>query len=335
MTKRTKKNRSKDNKGRNPSVIIPLLGGLDRNVLVRSVIVVAGLICLVEVLNLYHGDVTKDYKVRSTLSISGATDSCGHFNAWGVASIGRDRILVVDQGGNRLLLFDRQGDCVKSWGKAGSGPGEFHEPSGATSDGKGHVFVMDTWNTAIKGYDENGKQVLDLNLANKNLYGPRGIGFDGRDFVLADTGSHRIALISPDGSVAATWGRRGTGEGEYQGPQDVAADGKGHYFVADTENHRVQCLDQDGRVTKVLKFKKGVASVAVDAKGRLFVSTSNSEGYSCIKAYTIQGDYLGDLRDEKGGLVPGDRGLTVTPEDTLVCAGGDHVYFYQLPDSVR
>jgi hypothetical protein len=167
-------------------------------------------------------------------------------------------------------------------------------------------------------------------LSDKNVYGPRGIAFDGKNFILADTGSHRILLLSPDGHVAGSWGSIGTGEGQFKGPLDVATDGKGNYFVADSDNRRVQWLDQDGKVLKVLKYKSGVASVAVDKEGRFYVSTATN-GFSCVKIYSIKSGYLGDLKDEKGNLVSGDRGLAVSSDDVLMVAGGDHVALYQVP----
>ncbi len=300
-------------------------------VFIRILIALVLIVCVVESMNLFHGETVKDYKVQSIITFGGETNKCGTFNAWGVGPIGKDKIMVVDQGNNRILVFDRKGNCLKTWGKLGTGPNGFHEPSGMVSDDKGFGYVIDTWNSAIKGYDENGKQILNLDLGDKNLYGPRGIGYDGKNFLLADTGSHRILVIAPDGHVAASWGRSGTEEGQFKGPQDVVSDGNGNYFVADTENSRVQWLDQDGKVLKVFKFKKNIPALAVDKEGRLFVSATTSDGFSCVKAYSLKSGYLGDLKDEKGALVSGDRGLAISSDDVLMIAGGDHVALYQVP----
>jgi hypothetical protein len=299
-------------------------------IIVRLLIALVLIVCVVESMNLFHGETPKDFKVQTLSVFSGDSTKCGSFNAWGVGPVGKDKIMVVDQGNNRILVFDRQGNCLKTWGKEGKGPLGFHEPSGMTSDDKGYGYVMDTWNSAIKGYDENGKEVLNLDLSDKNVYGPRGICFDGKNFIIADTGSHRILLLSLDGHVAGSWGSIGTGEGQFKGPLDAASDGKGNYFIADSDNRRVQWLDQDGKVVKVFKYKAGVAAVAVDKEGRFYVSTATN-GYSCVKIYSIKNGYLGDLKDEKGNLVSGDRGLAVSSDDVLMIAGGDHVALYQVP----
>lgn len=112
---------------------------------------------------------------------------------------------------------------------------------------------------------------------------------------------------------------------------DIATDEKGNYFVADSENDRLQWLNQDGKVVKVFKYKFGVQSVAVDKEGRFFVSTANNDGNGCIKAYSMKEGYLGDLVDEKGSTIPGDYGLAVGPGDVLMISGGDQIALYQLP----
>ncbi len=303
--------------------------GSSKNI-VWILIAVVVVIFAVESTNLFHGEVVKDFPVQSVLMITNH-NKCGDFNAWGITPVGKDRIMVVDQGHNRVLLFDRQGNCLKDWGKGGKGPMEFNEPSGITSDDKGNGYVIDTWNSAIKGFDENGKEILVAHLSNGNFYGPRGIGFDGHNFVVADTGSHRVALVDMDGKLLTTWGASGKEPGQYHGLLDAVSDEKGDYFIADSENDRVQWLDQDGKVVKIFKCRAGVASVALDKEGRLYVSTGTGNGSSCVKAYSLKDGYLGDLKDEKGNLVQGDRGMAVTQDDVLMIAGGGQVAFYKLP----
>ncbi|HUO57546.1 MAG TPA: NHL repeat-containing protein [bacterium] len=289
-------------------------------------------ICAVEAWNLFTNKPPKPFQVQRLLDIIPAKSSCGPFNAWGVSPIGKDRILVVDQGGNRLLVFDRQGNCVKSWGKAGTSTNQFREPSSAVSDGKGNAYVIDTWNTSIKGFDENGKPVGYIDLSyNKNFYGPRGLSMAGKNFLVADTGNHRIVVVSPEGNILAVFGKKGNGKGEFEGPQSVCMDSKGGFLVADTENGRLQWLDQDGKVQKMYKFTGSVNSVTVDKQGRFYVANGDNAG--CIKVYSPSGNLLGNLVDEKGS---GDsfhsiRSMVVDPNNVLMTSTSDLVALYQLP----
>ena len=317
------------NSGMPPSQLAP--SGQSKWI-VRGLIAVVVAVCVVEGLNLTKSETPKSYKVQSLLMIKGSIQKCGSFSAWGVAPVGKDKIMVADHGNNRILLFDREGKCIKIWGKAGSGAMEFHEPSGMTSDDKGNAYVIDSWNGSIKGFDQNGKEILNTTLPTSgSFYGPRGIAFDGHDFAIADTGSQRIGIVSVDGKVETFWGGGGKEPGKFKAPLDIATDEKGNYFVADSENDRLQWLNQDGKVVKVFKYKFGVQSVAVDKEGRFFVSTANNDGNGCIKAYSMKEGYLGDLVDEKGSTIPGDYGLAVGPGDVLMISGGDQIALYQLP----
>lgn len=299
--------------------------------IVRGLLAIVAVFCVVEFFNLSNSDVVKDYKVQAVLTIDGTNTKCGPINVWGIAPVGKDKIMVADHGNNRMLIFDRKGNCIKSWGKGGRGPMEFTEPSGMTSDDDGNAYVIDTWNGAIKEFNEAGKELKVIPLSTDGyFYGPRGLCFDGHNFAIADTGSHHVAIVSPDGKMQATWGGMGTSEGKFKGLLDVAFDQKGGYLVADSENCRLQWLDQDGKVKKVYKYKSGVAAVACAKDGRFFVSTGNGLT-SLIKAYDAKGTYLGDMRDEKGNLIPGQSGLAVSQDGLLMVAGGTFVALYQLP----
>ena len=43
------------------------------------------------------------------------------------------------------------------------------------------------------------------------------------------------------------WGTAGSGDGEFQNPQDVAIDSLGNLYVSDTNNHRIQKFDNNGQ----------------------------------------------------------------------------------------
>ena len=83
--------------------------------------------------------------------------------------------------------------------------------------------------------------------------GPRALNFpiglvldtDGRVYV-ADTRNHQIQVFGSSGLFANNWGSDGTGDGQFQSPQDVAVDSQGRVYVADTLNHRVQVFNEAG-----------------------------------------------------------------------------------------
>jgi hypothetical protein len=50
--------------------------------------------------------------------------------------------------------------------------------------------------------------------------------------------------------MTKTWGRYGTGPGEFNLPHSIAVDREGHVYVAGRENQRIQIFDADGTFLK-------------------------------------------------------------------------------------
>jgi DNA-binding beta-propeller fold protein YncE len=284
---------------------------------------------------LFMGEAPKDWKVQLLAHITGEQQPCGAFVAWGVAPIGKNDVAVADNQHNRILIFDRKGKYLKTIGKSGAGPKEFHEPSGMVSDGKGQIFVMDTWNGAIKGLNENGQFVLNLDFTKVgSFFGPRGLAWDGKNFAVPDPGHDRVALLSPQGDLVASWGKKGKDAGDFSVPAAVTLDKNGNYLVAESGNHRLQWLDGTGKSIKIVKYDSEVTMVAVDKEGRYYVGTNEDDG--CVKAYNPEGKYLGNLKDQdgSGAAFRGARWMLATADDVLMVTSADNsVYLYQLPSS--
>ncbi len=279
-------------------------------------------------------DTVKPYKVQQLLMVQGKDIPCGSFTAWGIAPVvGKDEFVISDAQHGRLLYFDFQGKFLRSVCKAGKSRGalELDEPSGMCYDSKGNVYVTDTWGGAIKGFDPKGNEILNLDLVRLGgFYSPRGCGFDGHNFVIADTGTSRIVLVSEDGTQMATW-EHGTGPGQFKNPGDAAADSKGNYFVADSGNHRLQWLDSKGKAKKIIKYNSIPIVVCVDKDGRVYVAMSDPG--SCVKVYDPELNYLGDLADQKGSYEPfkGVMGIAISPDNVLMITLGDTVTLFKVP----
>jgi len=69
-----------------------------------------------------------------------------------------DSIYVVDQGHSRIVKFHPTGKVLAVWGTAGSGDGQFWDPSSVAVDGENdRVYVADPRNKRIEVFDTNGK----------------------------------------------------------------------------------------------------------------------------------------------------------------------------------
>lgn len=341
MTQVRNKKRLTPAKRKGPAPKKSLTGSNNKSI-ARILVGVVLIVCVIESFNLFQTQPVK-VKVQLVSKVDGNENPSGPFTAWGIAPIGTDKFVIADNQHDRLIEFDRQGNFVTAWGKHGSEANNFHEPSGMTNDGKGNVYVADTWNSAIKGFDEKGKMILNFDLTKyPGFFGPRGIGFDGSNLVIADTGSHRVALIGLDGTMGPSWGHMGSNSGEFKGPLDVVSDGKGNYFVADTDNGRVQWLNKDGKVVEIIKDLPAVRAVAVDNEGKLYVASDADGG--TVKVYSLSANsslfssrakLIGSLVDTSGSgsSFNGVRAMSITPHGFLMLTVGSSAFLYKLPSS--
>ena len=69
---------------------------------------------------------------------------------------------------------------------------------------------------------------------------------DGEIYVSDGYGNSAVHRFGGDGALRQTWGRQGTGAGEFTTPHCVWVDRTGRVYVADRENNRLQVFDREG-----------------------------------------------------------------------------------------
>lgn len=67
----------------------------------------------------------------------------------------------------RIAKFSKDGKLIKSWGKWGSGPGEFKTPHAFAFDSQGRLFVADRGNNRLQIFDTEGKFIAEWHQFNR------------------------------------------------------------------------------------------------------------------------------------------------------------------------
>ena len=120
-------------------------------------------------------------------------------------------------GNARIAKFDKDGKFVTSWGKRGSGPGEFADVLSIAVDAHGNVYAGDGGDKRIQVFDNNGT----FKTSYTDLGNPRAICLTkGANPVMyvsnsnppndIDTGGE-IYKMRLDGTVAGKFGRAENG----------------------------------------------------------------------------------------------------------------------------
>ncbi len=175
----------------------------------------------------------------------------------------------------RVISIDRDVTTLAGSLEAGYKDGvgidaRFKVPAKLAVDSDGYIFVADTNNHRIRRIDPDGTVItiagkpetgyaagyVDGSASESRFNSPRGIAVDEEGNVyVADSGNHVIRIITPDGQVSTLAGDNEPGyvdaigkNARFSFPSDVAVDGQGNVYVADTANHRIRIITQDREV---------------------------------------------------------------------------------------
>jgi len=130
----------------------------------------------------------------------------GQFNnPQGLAVDRWGRVIVVDQGNNRLVVLSFDGQTFGYLDRYEAG---FNVPTSVAVDAWGHIAVADTGNNRVVVLDAEGSFLAEYTEPNDGYTGPfnapRGVAVepDG-DLVVADTGNQRVVTVR--GALPGFW----------------------------------------------------------------------------------------------------------------------------------
>jgi DNA-binding beta-propeller fold protein YncE len=169
---------------------------------------------------------------------------------------------VVVSTADGLYFFDQEGHVVARWGGTfegehlrGSGDGVFNFPdSFATDPATGWIYVADTMNRRVIAIDQDGfwkwvsgtpdkggKITSFWQLPRSITFGPDGNLYviDTFRFDQTGMGTGHVVVLSRDGQLLSEFGRAGTGDGDFNYPDQLSSGPDGLWAVADRENNRV------------------------------------------------------------------------------------------------
>src|SRR5260221_9773071 len=207
-----------------------------------------------------------------------------------------------------VLKFDSAGRVVKSFGA-----GLFVSPHGIHVDRQGNIWLVDGAARGSKGdqvfkFSADGKLLMTLGKAGVAGDGPDAFG-PPSDVLVAPSGdvfvadghggntNARIVKFSKDGKFIKTWGKKGSGPGEFDTPHSLAMDSSGRLFVADRMNNRIQIFDQEGKFLAEWRQFGRPSGIFIDKNDMLYVADSQSD--EKINPGYKQGIRVGNAKDGK------------------------------------
>jgi sugar lactone lactonase YvrE len=260
------------------------------------------------------------------------------FYPYGASVDSFGNIFIADKVNNRIRKVDTNGIITTI---AGVGPsaanGSYSGDSGAATnanlnfpigiavDGTRNLFIADSWNNRIRKVDTNGIITTVAGTNSSGFSGDGGAATSAKlnnpstvfvdssgNLLLADTGNNRIRRIDTNGIITTIAGTNAVGysgdggtatNAMLTGPNGVAADGFGNYYIADTTNNCIRKIDINGIITTFAgngtagySGDGGAATnaslnqpygVAVDAYGQVFFADYNNSRIRVVNASGI------------------------------------------------
>ncbi|HSV15820.1 MAG TPA: NHL repeat-containing protein [Tepidisphaeraceae bacterium] len=210
-----------------------------------------------------------------------------------------------------------------------------HMPTDLAIDSHGNIIVADGANDRLAQFKSEGAFVGYLtNIGEDYFARPVGVTFDAKDNLwVADTGNHRVLIISAIGQVTERIALPKGDEGKLAGPTSVAVarDGSRAYII-DNANHRVLIRDnRTGAITAMGKSGRALGQfefpfmTCIGLQNYVFITEAVGGRVQQVSpddrwAGTIGhvGVTLGDLyrpkgltTDARGQLYVGDSSLNV------------------------
>ncbi len=212
------------------------------------------------------------------------------------------RLAVTDPGAGAVHVYDLSRGSYERIDKAGRQL--LRSPVGAVML-EDALYVADSALAGIFVFDADGKLARTLN----DIQRPTGLAWDpgGKRLYVTDTMSHSIVVLDRDGERLFAFGRRGTGNGEFNFPSHITvADGR--LYVNDTMNFRIQVFDLDGKFLSSFGKHGDSAGnfaqpkgVGLDSEGHIYVVDAL---FNRVQIFNADGELLLVFGGDGGS--PGD-----------------------------
>jgi DNA-binding beta-propeller fold protein YncE len=170
----------------------------------------------------------------------------------GIAVDARDRVYVFNRGPDPMIVFDRDGNFLSTWGRD-----LFVKAHGVHIGHDGSIYCTDEGSHTICKCSLDGQLQLRIGVPGQAAPAMSGRPFNrcthtalapnGDIYVSDGYGNAAVHRFGPDGKWLKTWGGPGSDEGQFNLPHNIHCDAEGFVYVADRENHRIQIFDGEGR----------------------------------------------------------------------------------------
>ena len=215
---------------------------------------------------------------------------------YGIAVNTEGQIVVTDNFGNCVYVFDINGNCVRKIGSKGNNTGQFQYPIGISFLRSPYCRLRQLQiqrlniqtGTVVKSFGKKGMEKGEFDRPIDVIVD------DQKRIVVTEWGNGRIQVMSKDGESIFTFGDKGPGK--LDGPTCCILC-ENMFLVSDEGNHCIKAFDQTG--TLLYQFgKQGYQDGQLKAPYGLLVDSSNNlllcdSGNNRVQQFSLDGRFTG------------------------------------------
>jgi sugar lactone lactonase YvrE/DNA-binding CsgD family transcriptional regulator len=162
----------------------------------------------------------------------------------GVAVDQQGNVYIADYLGNRIVVYDAQGDFLRAWGQTGSGPGEFTGVNQPVIDRQGTLYVGDDRNGRVQAFTTSGQFLRSWGSYGSGpgqllTSGQVAVDSQGNLYIVNGYGN-QVEKFDAQGSYLGAWGSAGSGDGQFSHAFGIGIDSQGDVYVGDRGNGRIE-----------------------------------------------------------------------------------------------
>jgi len=196
------------------------------------------------------------------------------------------RLIVLDAGTSVVQVFDTMNNFLNTWGKFGSGNGEFNMPNSVAEDDSGNIYILEYWGMGrIQKFNSSGVfvkswtigqtytdvtynnnkiyivgelhqhikvvnlisgEITDIPLGNNRSFSTIAYVKGSNVLVMTEYLNNEIIFADTNGNILKMWGGTGSNNGEFQGVGSISISNTRDIYAADKANGRFQVFSISG-----------------------------------------------------------------------------------------
>ena len=243
----------------------------------------------------------------------------GLYKPYGIAFNSHQEMIVSENVGHRLSIFDIRGQKIRTFGSHGGRPDQMIFPVGIATDDTDNIYVNSRHK--LQKFTGSGELIKCIGKEGRKegeFDGPRGVTLYDNQVHVCDSDNQRIQVFDLDLNFVRSIGSHGEGRGEFNVPHDVKFDTAGNMYVAEFINKRVQVLNTSGQFIRAFGQEgegklRGPSGLHIVDK---YVYVSDRSGH-CIVVYETSGQFVTSF-----GRLGQNEGEFDGPYCITSCTGG-------------